>query len=96
MTHHTLLVATDLTPESVEYLDAVQNVYTNSNKVMVDVEGGNNMMYLPLDKLGAGGSSVRRSQTLEINSGNLRQLTDAVTEQILRDNAAKQSRRGGR
>lgn len=78
------------------YLDAVQNVYSNSNKVMVDVKGGNNMMYLPLDKLGAGGSTVRRSQKLEINSSNLRELTDAVTEQIILDNAAKQSRRGGR
>ena len=33
------------------YLDAVQEVYTQTSKVMVDVEGGNNMMYLPLDKL---------------------------------------------
>ncbi|MBT5005267.1 MAG: FtsH protease activity modulator HflK, partial [Halieaceae bacterium] len=29
------------------YLDALQGVYSNTNKVMVDVEGGNNMMYLP-------------------------------------------------
>ena len=33
------------------YLDAVQEVFTKTNKVMVDVEGGNNVMYLPLDKL---------------------------------------------
>src|SRR5210317_1717622 len=33
------------------YLDALQGVYSNTNKVMVDVEGGNNMMYLPLDKM---------------------------------------------
>ncbi len=29
------------------YLDAVQAVYAQSSKVMVDVEGGNNVMYLP-------------------------------------------------
>ncbi len=33
------------------YLDALETVFKNSSKVMVDVEGGNNMMYLPLDKM---------------------------------------------
>lgn len=33
------------------YIDALEDVLTNSSKVMVDVEGGNNMMYLPLDKI---------------------------------------------
>ena len=33
------------------YLDAMQSVLSNSTKVMVDVEGGNNLLYLPLDKI---------------------------------------------
>lgn len=33
------------------YLDTMQEVMSNSSKVMIDVEGGNNMMYLPLDQL---------------------------------------------
>jgi len=33
------------------YLEATQAVYANSTKVMVDVEGGNNIMYLPLDQI---------------------------------------------
>ena len=33
------------------YLDAMQTLYGNSTKIMVDVEGGNNLMYLPLDKI---------------------------------------------
>ena len=33
------------------YLDAMESVLANTSKVMVDVKGGNNMMYLPLDKL---------------------------------------------
>jgi membrane protease subunit HflK len=78
------------------YLDAVQNVLTNTSKIMVDVEGGNNVMYLPLDKLGTGTGSVRRSAPMEINSSNIRELTDAVTEQLRRDAAAQQARRGGR
>ncbi|WP_300579805.1 FtsH protease activity modulator HflK [uncultured Pseudoalteromonas sp.] len=33
------------------YIDAMEEVLGNSSKVLVDVEGGNNMMYLPLDKI---------------------------------------------
>jgi modulator of FtsH protease HflK len=33
------------------YLETVESVLTNTSKVMVDVKGGNNMMYLPLDKM---------------------------------------------
>lgn len=33
------------------YIEAMESVLGNSTKVMVDVAGGNNMMYLPLDKL---------------------------------------------
>ena len=38
------------------YLDAMQNVLGNSTKVLLDVEGGNNLLYVPLDKLLTGGS----------------------------------------
>jgi membrane protease subunit HflK len=33
------------------YIDAMQQVYANVNKVMVDSRSGSNLMYLPLDKL---------------------------------------------
>lgn len=33
------------------YLEAIQQVLTSSTKIMVDVEGGNNLFYLPLDRL---------------------------------------------
>lgn len=33
------------------YIEAMESVLSNSNKVMIDVEGGNNIMYLPLDQL---------------------------------------------
>ena len=77
------------------YLDAVQGVYSNTNKVMVDVEGGNNIMYLPLDKLTnqAAGGSVRGG----MDSNSIREITNAVTEQLRRDAAAAGgTRRGGR
>jgi len=37
------------------YLEAMENVYKNSRKVIVDTKNGNSMMYLPLDKLIAPG-----------------------------------------
>jgi membrane protease subunit HflK len=41
------------------YLETMENVYKNSRKVIVDVKGGNNMMYLPLEKLiSAGPQSI--------------------------------------
>ena len=33
------------------YLETVESVLTHASKVMVDVKGGNNMIYLPLDKI---------------------------------------------
>ena len=42
--------APDVTRDRL-YLDALQSVLSNSTKIMVDVEGGNNLLYLPLDKI---------------------------------------------
>jgi membrane protease subunit HflK len=33
------------------YLETVESVMVNSSKIMVDVKGGNNLLYLPLDRL---------------------------------------------
>ncbi len=40
------------------YIESLESVMSNSSKVMVDVEGGNNMMYLPLDKIVSQSPSV--------------------------------------
>ena len=33
------------------YLDTMQHILSNTSKIMIDAKGGNNMLYLPLDKL---------------------------------------------
>lgn len=33
------------------YLDALEEVFSSSTKVMIDVEGGNNLLYLPIDQI---------------------------------------------
>jgi membrane protease subunit HflK len=78
------------------YIDAVQDVLSKNNKVMVDVEGGNNVMYLPLDKMAGAASRSSSGGRMEIDRNTLREITDAVTEQLRRDAAAQNNRRGGR
>ncbi len=77
------------------YLEAVQEVFSNTNKVMVDVEGGNNVMYLPLDKMTSSSGAVA-PRSGRMDASTVRELTDAVTEQLRQDAAAANNRRGGR
>lgn len=78
------------------YLDAVQEVFTKTNKVMVDIEGGNNVMYLPLDKLTGQGQRASATGAVSSDSSYIRELTNAVTEQLRSDAAATDGNRRGR
>ncbi|GAA4100990.1 FtsH protease activity modulator HflK [Zhongshania borealis] len=73
------------------YIDALEAMYSDATKVMVDVDGGNNMMYLPLDKLMDKSAVTRQAVGTE---PDMRQLTDKVIEQLRRD--SQSSRREGR
>ena len=59
------------------YLEAVESVLSNSSKVMIDVEGGNNMMYLPLDQL------INRNQSKINNNETLDQSLDSDNTSIM-------------
>lgn len=51
------------------YLDAMESVYSKSQKVMVDVEnGGSNVLYLPLDRLSA--NRANNPSRLDLDSLN--------------------------
>ncbi|EGG95344.1 HflK protein [gamma proteobacterium IMCC1989] len=74
------------------YIDAIESVMANSSKVLVDVEGGNNMMYLPLDKLtsqAASSSSFSRSASDSVTQDDIRQISDLVIEQLRQDQAGR-------
>lgn len=73
------------------YLDSISKVYSNSSKVLVDVEGGNNMMYLPLDKIMQ--SSGAAANQNSISDTDINSLTERVVEE-LRQRQAKSSREG--
>ena len=59
--------APDITRDRL-YLEAMESVLSNSSKVLMDAEGGNNLMYLPLDKLmdrsGGGGQTMPGTSSL--------------------------------
>lgn len=51
------------------YIETMEGVMSKSSKVMVDVAGGNNMLYLPLDRMGNRSSAVEpQAQTDSFNS----------------------------
>lgn len=45
------------------YLETMEKVLANTNKVMVDVKGGNNMLYLPLDQIVKSRKSYKQSDS---------------------------------
>ena len=75
------------------YLDSIQGVMSNSSKVMIDVEGGNNILYLPLDKIAESARGVE-SLIIPTTSGNtsISDLTNQVIEEIRRRNRQEERR----
>jgi len=80
-----LLVEYSLAPKVTRdrlYIDALETVLSNASKVMIDVDGGNNMMYLPLDQL----TRQAASSGMQIEQS----AVDQAVERILREvNAAR-------
>ena len=67
-----LYVEYSLAPEvtrSRMYIDTIEEVMSNSTKIMIDVEGGNNLLYLPLDKLMERTQSSQSTQRSQDSSG---------------------------
>ncbi|MDT8310109.1 MAG: FtsH protease activity modulator HflK [Methylophaga sp.] len=80
------------------YLDAMESVYSRTNKVMVDVEGnGNNVLYLPLDRMGNRSGSANTNPTrIDMDSLNYPANTNSSSSSNS-SNAANDARsRGGR
>ena len=63
------------------YLDAMQEVYSKAAKVLVDVEGGSNMLYLPLDKL-VQQSSVDGEPGKGLSAADINNIANRVIENI--------------
>ena len=69
--------APDVTRDRL-YLDMMESVLNNSTKVLVDIEGNNNLLYLPLDKLM---SRSAATDNLDSSLQNLTQKQDLLRQQ---------------
>lgn len=91
------------------YLDAMESIFTKTTKIVVDVKGGNNLLYLPLDQLTRGRQTTNLSSgptmsapdgasnstgAPEINQEFIRRITDAVLDEASR--RRNSSRQGNR
>ncbi|ARU55909.1 membrane protease subunit HflK [Oleiphilus messinensis] len=78
------------------YIDTLQKVMSKASKVVVDVQGGNNMMYLPLDKLleRAPASLNVPSFRSDASSVDIQALADRVLEELRSRPTTTTSRRG--
>jgi len=70
--------ATEVTRDRL-YIDAMETVLGNTTKIMVAVEGGNNIMYLPLDRLTQQGGS---GTTAGVTQDNVRNIADAIVREL--------------
>ena len=65
------------------YIDTLQDVLARTGKVLVDVEGGNNMMYLPLDRLTQKSAlSDGSGRSIKLDENTLNQLTEQVMREV--------------
>ena len=60
------------------YLETMQQIFSNTSKLMMDTKSGNNMIYLPLDKL----FSQQDASTKSVGSTTQNATVAAVPEQI--------------
>jgi membrane protease subunit HflK len=76
------------------YLDTIESVLTNSSMVVVDVEGGNNLLYLPLDRI------IKEQGRLDgtnlgapLSGGAASRPSDSIQDEVRRRNARSREMR---
>ena len=75
------------------YLETMEQVYSNTSKVLVDVKNGNNIMYLPLDKMLTQGASPSSSTSLPLMPS--RTTNDSNSQNRNTDNSRSGTVRSG-
>lgn len=82
------------------YLETMQQIFSNTTKVMVDTKNGNNLLYLPLDKLiaqstandAAGGKSSAASSPGVVPAPDPLQSLDSQRQKDARNREGRDSR----
>ncbi|MDH5354230.1 MAG: FtsH protease activity modulator HflK [Gammaproteobacteria bacterium] len=84
-----LLAQYQLAPEVTRerlYIDTLESVLSRSAKVMIDIENGNNLMFLPLEQLlsGSGGLNTSPAQRMPGSTTDGGTLTDEFNNNVNR------------
>ena len=75
------------------YLDTMEEVMSSSTKVLMDVEGGNNIMYLPLDRLVEQGNARPSSRgSSQLDEGKVQDVADEVVQRLRRQAPSREER----
>ena len=85
-----ILVEYNKAPEVMRsrmYIETMQQLYSNTSKVMVDAKGGGNLLYLPLDKLmqataGAQTAAVAAGDLAPLHAGPAAAVSNEVPPQL--------------
>lgn len=85
--------APDVTRQRL-YIETMESVFKNTNKVVVDTKGGNNMMYLPLDQLMKQQSSSGKVDVNSLDSKSIGTLTDQVVNELRKRQDTTVTRQG--
>lgn len=67
------------------YLETMESVMKNSSKVMVDVEGGNNMLYLPLDRMGGRAPAAESQPSADSFNSRANQILESPKPLVRRE-----------
>lgn len=82
------LLAPEVTRKRL-YMETLENVYARSNKVLIDTQQSGNVLYLPLDQLGAGGGQGNRQNMPPV-------VTPGSAPPVGEDSPGRNARREGR
>ena len=78
------------------YLETMEQVYSNTSKVLVDVKNGNNIMYLPLDRMLGNQSSANEKSQSSSSVISPRSQSESISTEPRQSSARGSEPRSGR
>ena len=76
------------------YIESMESVFSETNTVMIDVKGGNNMLYLPLDKMIQHQPSIQQGNAPQSTAEQPAQATVESSQPAVRNSTRGRDSRG--
>ena len=78
------------------YIETIEAVLSKSSKVLIDIDGGNNMMYLPLDQILKKQQVASENRTNREGGQSDQQLRSRIVDQVIQELTNRANNRGVR